>query len=126
MIPIIFINTQRYAFVDDIIEGRKKYETRCRNTLGSLVGHRVLIAETGHGKPVVRCSAVIKDHFVIDDPWIWDRYRGTTRVPKGSKYDWQPETKVKHLYELTGVVACQPFVPPEGVRHGRVWMEYEN
>lgn len=125
MMPVVFINTQRYAFVDDIIDGRKIYETRCRNTLGGLVGRRVLIAETGHGKPVVRCSAVIKDHFAIKNPRIWDKFRGATRVPEGSKYDWKPETKIKHLYELTGVVACHPFTPPEGARHGRVWMEYE-
>ena len=63
MTPVIFINTTSSPFVDDIIDGRKTYETRTRNTLKSLLtwalGERILIAETGHGDPVVRCSAVI-------------------------------------------------------------------
>lgn len=126
MIPIIFVNTRRYPFVDKIIGLEKVYETRNRNTLGALIGRRVLIAETGHGKPIVRCSAVIKDRIVVCDPNSWEIMRRYTQVPAGEEHDWNANTKIKHLYWLTGVVACQPFIPPEGKRHGRVWMEYEN
>lgn len=120
---IIFINTQRFAFVDDIIAKRKVYETRCRNTLGGLVGHRVFIAETGHGKPVVRCSAVIENVMKVTRYDEWEMMRKLHRVPEGCKYDWNSHTSQKYLYELTEVTPCEPFVPAEGKRHGRVWME---
>ena len=65
MIPVLFINCSGEPFVDWIIDGLKQFETRTRNTLKTLLswalGRRILIAETGHGRPLVRCSAVI-DH----------------------------------------------------------------
>ena len=33
MLPIIFINCAAAPFIDDIIDGRKTYETRTRDTL---------------------------------------------------------------------------------------------
>lgn len=127
MIPVIFINCTDHPYIDAIMSGTKTYETRTRNTLKALMslalGERVLIAETGHGAPVVRCSAVI-DHFgAVYTEDRWNSLRNTHRVPKDSKYDWKPDTKVKWLYHLSDVRPVEPFTP-SGKRHGRVWMEH--
>ena len=128
MTPVIFINTTSSPFVDDIIDGRKTYETRTRNTLKSLLnwalGERVLIAETGHGDPVVRCSAVIDCYWDVRSEAGWNHLRNAHRVPVGSEYDWKPDTKVKWLYHLTDVKPVVPFrLGPDCRRHGRVWAE---
>lgn len=124
MLPIVFVNCARFPFVSQIMAGEKLYETRNRDTLASLVGHRVLIAETGRGKPVVRCSARIAVSFSLDNRLAFDLFRHYTRVPEHSEYDWKESTKVKYLYELVSVRPVTPFIPAEGKRHGRVWMEY--
>lgn len=132
MMPIIFINCKGQPFVDQILAGTKEYETRTRNMLGRLNGERVLIAETGHGRPLVKCSAYI-DHYVeLHSREQWEHvppnrhsYRCLSHIDSGSPYDWQPDTKVKYLYHLTDVHPVEPFRAPEGRRHGRVWMEYE-
>ena len=123
MIPIIFINCRLFPFLDMIIRGRKVYETRTRNMLRALVGQRVMLAETGRGRPVVRCTAVVGTPVVVRSRKEWNRYRRSACIRAGSPFDWMPCTKVKYLYPLSDVVACSPFTPPEGVRHGRVWME---
>ncbi|MBP5411201.1 MAG: hypothetical protein J6Y26_04730 [Lachnospiraceae bacterium] len=67
MIPALFINCRKQKFIDQIMALDKEYETRTRNTLKSLMethlGERILLAETGNGHPLVRCSAVI-DHII--------------------------------------------------------------
>ena len=126
MLPIVFINCAAAPFIDDIIDGRKTYETRTRDTLRQFVGRRVLLAETGNGRPVVRCSAVITCAGPVADRATWQKMRCCTCVPSGSRYDWQPGTHRKWLYGLSSVVPCFPFIPHEDVRHGRVWMEYNN
>lgn len=125
MIPIIFINCRKEPFVDDIMCHLKQYETRNRNTLGKFIGQRILIAETGHGRPFVRCSAVIDEIIEVFTREAWEKYLEWTWVPVGSSYDWQPDTKKKVLYHLSDVHALTPFHPVEGRRHGRVWMEYK-
>ena len=127
MIPVIFINCADEPYVESIMNGTKTYETRSRNTLKSLLewalGERVLIAETGHGAPIVRCSAVI-DHFgAIYTADRWNELRKVHRVTVGSKYDWKPYTKFKSLYLLKDVQPVARFTPT-GPRHGRVWMEH--
>lgn len=124
MIPIVFINCTEYPYVDAIINGKKKYETRSRDTLGSLIGRTVLIAETGHGKPVVRCEATIADVIEVKSYHEFDMWRHYTRVPEFSSHDWRDSTRIKYLYELVHVTPVEPFIPREGIRHGRVWMEY--
>lgn len=127
MIPIIFINSRSVPFVDMIMEGKKLYETRTRNVLKSAFeyGNRFLIAETGNGKPVVRCSATIEAMHTLYTEEAWNRYRNLHAVPAGSEFDWKPDTKKKVLYHLTDVQPVEPFVP-EGKRHGRTWMECSN
>lgn len=121
--PVVFINTRQFPFVDEILSRLKLYETRNRDTLGRFLGRRIMIAETGHGKPVVRCFAFISEVVTCYTKEAWEQYRNGTRVQVGSSYDWKPDTKKKVLYKLTDIRPCEPFVPAEGRRHGRVWME---
>jgi hypothetical protein len=131
MIPVLFINCSGEPFVEEIMAHLKQYETRTRNTLKSLLswalGERILIAETGHGRPLVRCSAVIDQVVEVRDRKTWEEYLESTWIPLGSKYDWKPDTKVKYLYHLTDVrPVAAPFRLPQSCRrHGRVWAEYE-
>ena len=124
MIPVVFINCSLFPFLAWILSGRKVYETRTRDTLRALVCCRVLLAETGRGgRPVVRCSCVI-DHSITCDRGAFRALRRLHMVPARSAYDWQPSTRKKVLYRLIDVQPVSPFPVPEGVRHGRVWMEY--
>ena len=120
----VFINCSRFPFIQWIMDRRKIYETRNRNTLKELVGKRVFLVETGKGRSVVRCSAVIGEGLKIESQFVWDCLRYSHRVEKDSVYDWKSETKCKWLYLLKDVQPVSvPFHPPEGIRHGRVWME---
>lgn len=126
MTPVLFINCSRFPFVDQIMAKEKLFETRNKDTLRNLVGKRVLIAETGdHTRPLVRCSAFVEYAYPVYTRAEWDVYRKWTRVEVGSSFDWTPDTIVKWIYRLTDVRPVDPFNPPEGIRHGRVWMEYE-
>jgi len=125
MTPIVFINSKQVPFIWQIMNGKKLWETRNRDTLGRVVGKRVFLAETGNGKAVVRCSAELCRAIQINNPDVWDGLREDTCIPVGNKYDWKPETKVKYIYFIRKVQKVKPFSPPEGIRHGRVWMEYE-
>lgn len=123
--PGIFINCRAFPFLTWILSGLKVYETRNRNTLRSLVGKRVLLIETGHGRPVVRGSARIKWCRVVRTRCEWNMLRKKHRVPVCSTYDWKNDTKVKYCYLLDDVKPCNPFPVSDGVRHGRVWMEVQ-
>ena len=131
MTPVLFINCFREKFVDWIIGGLKLYETRTKNTLKKLLntylGQRILIAETGHGDPLVRCSAVIDEVIAVYDRSTWEDYLQFTWIPVGSEYDWKEGTNVKWLYHLSDVrPIAKPFRLPRSCRrHGRVWAEYE-
>lgn len=123
MTPVIFINCHGFPFIDDIMSGLKQYETRNRNTLGRFLGERVLLAETGHGAPLVRCMATIDQITEVFTREKWEEYLEATWIPVGSSYDWQPDTKKKVLYHLSDVRPVEPFQLCNGVRHGRIWME---
>lgn len=126
MTPVIFINCNTEPFIDDIRIHLKQYETRNRNTLGRFLGERVLLAETGHGAPLVRASAVIDEIISVRTKEDWDEYLDRTWIPVGSKYDWQPTTRIKWLYHLKDVrTVCSFRLPQSCRRHGRVWAEYE-
>ena len=124
MMPVVFINCSRFPFVDWILDGSEVYETRTRNTLVSLVGKRVYLAESGKGRPLVKCSAVLVQARPVTDRATWESViRKPAKIEPGSMYDWKPETRVKYPYKLVDVQPVTPFHPQEGVRHGRVWME---
>ena len=125
MTPVIFINCTVEPYVDDIMSYLKQYETRTRNTLGRFLGERILLAETGNGRPLIKCSVVIDEIISVTTKEDWDEYLGQTWIPVGSIHDWQPDTKIKWLYHLTDVKpVAEPFrLPTECIRHGRVWAE---
>ena len=128
MTPVIFINCTESPFIDDIMSGLKQYETRSCNSLKALLswalGERVLLAETGKGAPLVRCSAVIDQVVSVHTREAWEEYLQYTWVPVGSSFDWKPDTKVKWLYHLTDVRPVVPFrIGSDCRRHGRVWAE---
>lgn len=125
MTPIVFINCRSVPYVDRIMDGRKVYETRSRNTLAALVGKRVLIAETGRGRSVVRCATTIRKAFSLTHSVAFDLFRPYTSVPENGVHDWNDRTRIKWLYELADVRPVLPFHPENGTRHGRTWMEYE-
>ena len=130
MTPVLFINCTRSPFIDMIMSGRKTYETRTKNTLKTLLswslGDRFLLAETGSGVPVVRCSAVIDQVIAVYSRSYWEKYRSKTCIESGSFYDWNDDTKVKYLYRFTDVQPVEPFrLPSSCRRHGRTWAEYE-
>lgn len=126
MTPVIFINCKSHPFLRQIMDGSKWYETRNSDTLGRFAGQRVLLAETGSGHPVVRCSAVLQTPITVTNPWIWKTfYRDLSCIPEGSKYDWNPDTTTKYCYYITDIKPISPAFVPEGKRHGRVWMEHE-
>ena len=121
---IVFINCSLFPFISWIISGLKVYETRNRNTLKQLIGKTVYLAETGkHKKPVVRCMATIDSVIIVQDLKTYNSHRKQTKVIKGSVYDFIPGKK-KYLYRLANVQPVAAFEPPEGIRHGFTWMEY--
>lgn len=126
-IPVVFINSDSAPFLPDILAGKKIFETRSRDMLHSLVGQFVLLAETGRGarSPIVQGAAVILNGQEIRSRKVWNSLRPYTRVPRGNMYDWTPETKVKHIYELRHVQRVPSFLlPADAIRHGRTWAEY--
>lgn len=125
MVPILFINCSAFPFIEWILSGLKRYETRNKNTLQCLIGKRVLLAETGkHGRPIIRGEAIIAGLEIITDPVTYNSMRNETMIIPGSGFDWKCNTKKKCLYRLENVKRCEPFTAPEGKRHGRIWMEY--
>ena len=125
MIPVIFINCKEYPFVEWILSGTKQYETRNVNTLGRFIDERVLLAETGSGRPIVKGSAVISEVIEVYTANEWRAHITREDVPSGSTYDWNQDTRKKVLYKLTDIKRISPFIP-EGPRHGRTWMECDN
>lgn len=125
MVPGIFINCSAAPYIDYILDGSKVYETRSRNTLSRFIGKRVYLVQTGKGKPVVRCSCVIRSSFSVEKRLHWDVLHHATMVEPGSPHDWKPETRRKWLYWLTDVQPVSVPVPASAVRHGRIWIEIE-
>ena len=125
MIPVIFINCKKIDYIGKMISGEKKYETRHFNTLGGLVGRRVLFAETGNGTPKIRCSAILKSAEHIKTKPNWDIIRRQTCIPENSGHDWDRDRPGKWIYELEDVRDVLGLDWTEGKRHGIVWMEYE-
>lgn len=124
MIPVIGINSSTAPFMADIGALLKTLETRSRDMLSRFVGQRVILAETRQGGYLALYSVVIRSARDIRSREQWEALRPLHRVPVGNIYDWKPGTRVKWVYELSGLRRLHPFLVPEGVRHGRTWMEY--
>lgn len=126
MIPAVFINCQKNPFIDKMLRREKTFETRNRNTLSRFLGERIILAETGKGKPLARATAIIQEIHVVYTRSAWESYFPFLGIMRCEQYDWKPDTKQKVLYKLGDVQPIEkPFVLPEGRRHGRVWMEYD-
>ena len=125
MIPVVGINSASAPFMEDIGSLAKRLETRGKNSLRSLVGQRVILAETQQGGYLAMYTAVIRSARPVRSRDEWETLRPLHRVPVGNQYDWQPGTVVKCVYELTSLRRLRPFLVPEGRRHGRTWMEYD-
>lgn len=123
MIPVIGINSSSAPFMEEIGARRKVLETRGKNMLGSLVGQRVIWAETRQGGYLAMYTGVIRSAHKITSRAEWDALRPLHRVPIGNKYDWKDTTRQKWAYEITALRRLRPFLVPEGPRHGRTWME---
>jgi len=115
----------------DIVAALRRHRVRYTystegGALHALTGMRILIAETGRRNiTLVRCSAVITSEHAVRSREDWERLRPFHCVPSGSAFDWTPDTRVKWLYELSDVEPIRNlFRCPEGVRHGRTWLEY--
>lgn len=128
MAKAVYINCNGIPFVDLIMMFQKPVETRNRNTLRTLTGERVYIAETRNGrKPLVRCSLVFGEPAIAETRAAWETVRNAACIPAGHpRYDWNGTTRRKVIYPISDVHACDPFILPEGVRHGRVWMEFND
>lgn len=122
---VVFINCSTHDFIDDIITGKKLYETRTKNTLQCLIGKRVYLCETGKGKRLVKCTAIISEVITVKDRHTWEMYRDNLSIDPGSDFDWKDDTTVKYLYRMESVYRLPvPFIPVDGVMHGRVFMDY--
>ena len=118
----IYINDDLYPFTLWILVGLKIWETRSRNMLGKLIGHRVAIISTSRKrKPLIVGYATITEvrHVTKYD---FDMYRGNCMIERGSKYDCSE--KGKWLYRMSNVEKCEPHPLPDNViRHGRSYCE---
>lgn len=122
---ILFINCKLFPFVQWIIDKEKIYETRNKNTLQSLIGKTVYIAETGKGKkPIIRCKCTISGLVTVYSKREYNQYRKQTKIVKNSSFDWNKSTVKKCLYKLDNVTQCKPFELPDNIiRHGRIYCE---
>jgi hypothetical protein len=119
---VLFINCKLFPFISWIIAGIKVFETRNRNTLKSIIGKRVFIAETGkYKRPLIRCAACFDNPVIVDNRKDFNRYRKQTKIKKGSCFDFIPGRK-KYLYPVCNVQQVNPFfLPDNAVYHGRVY-----
>ena len=125
MIPVVGINSASAPFMADIGDLLKRLETRSRNMLRSLVGQRVILAETQQGGYLAMYTAVIRSARPVRSYDEWDALRPLHRVPVGNPFDWKEGDRVRWVYELSSLRRLRPFLVPEGRRHGRTWMEYD-
>jgi len=110
------------SYAQLIVEARKIIETRNRNTLKNLVGERVAIVRTRHGKPMIIGYVDIVSVSFCDEE-RFPEYFTQHFVPYFSKY--YVKSKGKYFYHLANAEKCIPYPLPENaVRHGRVWCEF--
>ena len=117
----IYINCSRYPFIDQILSGRKIYETRARDSLRSACGHWVYLIETGKGSPMVKGVAFLQRGRRVP---FSDSFRRGLAMITGTTYDVQPG-RDKVFYRLLDVQPVSPFpVPACRINHGRSYTEF--
>jgi predicted transcriptional regulator len=120
----VFVNSQKVPYAQMIVDGVKKFETRGKNVLRRLIGHRVAIVETGKGSPVIVGFVTIDsaDFFCTD---AWEKAgRQLACVPKNSEYD--DHGRGKWMYKLIDPFALHTPIklPANAIRHGRSYCEF--
>ena len=114
----------RKPYARKIVSGEKTYETRTRNTLQKVLDERIAIVETGNGKPMVVGYTILTEHGYCAAEDFDDWMRLICCIPKGSKYDCHG--KGKWLYTVIKPEETAPYpLPPNAIRHGRVWCEFD-
>ena len=102
-------NTSGIRYADAIVQGYKLIETRSRDTLGKLVGERVLIVRTraGHEAEVIGAVTITGKQFVpaADFGKLFDKHL----VPPGSKFD--AHGRGKWCYDLANAEAFDKATP---------------
>ena len=120
----IFVNEDGGVhYAQAIVSGHKTIETRSKNMLSKLVGKRVAVIRTRHGKqPMVLGYVDVVGAARRNGKWLNDN-RNLTLIPPGSKYD--TNSWAKWCYFLNSPEKCEPYpLPDEAVRHGRSWCEF--
>ena len=117
----VYINCSQYLFIDWIITGAKRYETRTRDVLKSLIGQRVALIETGRGEPTIRATVVIKAARTVPRAF---RDLRTAACIINTPYDIKPgQSKV--FYELTDAQPVEAYkLPADHINHGRSYTEF--
>lgn len=108
----ININSKSVPYADLIIDGRKLYETRNKDTLRPYVGRRVAIVRTGKGKAQAIGMVTIGEPIMVTQEQF-NQMRVLHLVPEGDKFDIQPGG-VKYLYPI----AAPERIEPRPVAHG--------
>lgn len=108
-----------------LAEGRKTIETRFKNTLGKLVGERVAIVRTRHGKlPLVVGYCVVTDCWFCPKNEFADYTNQHLIFNEGCKYF--AKRTGKYMYEIRHAEKCEPYeLPKNAIRHGRSWCEFD-
>lgn len=100
-------STKAEPYAELIASGAKTIETRTRDSLRQLVGHRVGIIRTRAGHPAELIGAVrITTSYRTSRDQYEDR-RDRTLIPVGSKYD-PKGLDGKLCYELADAVQTEP------------------
>lgn len=120
----IYVNDDEFPFTTYIVNGVKTIETRTKDMLYRLHGHRVAIIRTKKGKaPEVVGYATLTGRFKMSAEEL-RVMRDSTCIPVGSSYDIKDG--YKWGYRLSEAKKCDPYpVPKEAIKHGRSWAEWE-
>jgi hypothetical protein len=119
----VYINCKLYPFITWILCGWKLYETRTRRVLHPLIGQRVFLIETGHGRPLIIGSAKITEAEQV--PYTDVSKRRQAQIT-GTTYDIKPGS-AKWFYKLEDVEWLPEPIPAPDTRknHGRSYCTWD-
>ena len=120
----IFVNQDGgIPYADAIVRGYKTIETRSRNMLKHLVGHRVAVIRTRRSKSPVVVGYVDISGAEFCPASLFDSHRGETLIPPGSQFDVNGQGK--WFYRLANAEQAKAYaLPADAIRHGRAWCEF--
>lgn len=121
----VFINEDRVAWAQLIVQRIKLAETRSRNMLKRLVGDRVAIISTQRGrKPmIIGYADITSADFVSAEDFFSPEWVLKHQVLPGMEYACTG--KGKWCYTMSNAEPCEPYLLPEdAIRHGRSYVEF--